>query len=89
MEYEWDPHKPFVNLKKHGVHFADAIFIFSDDYALTITDDDTFEERFIVIGKDGFGRLLVVVFTFRGRKIRIISARKATKTEKDQYENCR
>jgi uncharacterized protein len=86
MVYEWDSVKASSNLVKHAVHFADAVSVFADDMAVTIEDDHPGEERFITIGMDGFGRILVVVFAWRGDAIRIISARKATKNERKQYE---
>jgi uncharacterized DUF497 family protein len=59
----------------------------SDSFALLVSDETTDEERFIVLGMDAFGRVLVVVYTWRGKnRIRIISARKATRHERTQYE---
>jgi len=58
----------------------------SDDLALTIPDERFDEERFVTIGLDGFDRVLVVVYTLRGEAIRIISARKASRRERQQYE---
>jgi len=87
MDYEWDPNKAAANLQKHGVSFADAVAVFSDTFALTIADDFSDEERFITLGTDAFGRLLVVSYTWRGtHTIRLISARKATRPERMQYE---
>lgn len=86
MHYEWDPTKARLNLRKHGVDFADAATVFSDDLALTISDDDPDEARFVTIGMDALGRIVVVVFTWRGKRIRIISARKAEAHERKQYE---
>lgn len=86
MDYEWDPVKGRLNLRKHNVDFADAATVFSDDYALTIPDDDPNEERFVTVGVDALGRILVVVNTWRGRHIRIISARKADSYERKQYK---
>ena len=86
MDYEWDPHKAKSNLRKHGIDFADATTVFSDEYALTIPDDDPDEERFITIGMDALGRILVVVYTWRDERIRVISARKAESDECKQYE---
>jgi len=86
MDYEWDPHKAKPNLRKHGIDFADATTVFSDEYALTIPDDDPDEERFITIGMDALGRILVVVYTWRGERIRVISAPKAESDECKQYE---
>ena len=87
IDYEWDPGKAVTNLQKHGISFADAVGVFSDEFALTVADDFAEEERFVTLGMDAFGRLLVVVFTWRGEQIiRIISARKATRQERTQYE---
>jgi len=86
MDYQWDANKSATNLKKHRVDFADAVTVFSDDFALTITDDYPDEERFVTIGMDALGRILVVIYTWRGDSIRIISARKATHRERKQYE---
>lgn len=86
MDYQWDDNKAKANLKKHKVDFADAVTIFSDDLAITIEDDDPDEERFVTIGLDAMGRVLVVVYTWRGESIRLISARKATKSECREYE---
>ena len=86
MDYQWDANKSATNLKKHQVYFADAVTVFSDDFALTITDDYPDEERFVTIGMDALGRILVVIYTWRGDSIRIISARKATNRERKQYE---
>lgn len=86
MEYKWDTNKAKANLRKHGVDFADAATVFSDDLALTTVDDDPDEERFVTVGEDGLGRVLVVVYSWRGDDIRIISARKANSLERKQYE---
>ena len=74
------------NHKKHNVRLSDAATVFSDDRALTIEDDDPDEQRFITIGLDATARVLVVVYTWHGDDIRIISARKATRNELKQYE---
>jgi uncharacterized DUF497 family protein len=86
MNYQWDNKKAKSNLQKHDVDFADAVTVFGDDFALTIEDDHPDEERFITIGMDALGRVLVVVYTWRGEGIRLISARKATRQECKQYE---
>jgi hypothetical protein len=86
-EYEWDHNKARSNLRKHGIHFADAVAVFNDPFAIMLRDESPEEERFIIIGLDFLRRILVVVYTERGKKtIRIISARKATKFERQQYE---
>ncbi len=86
MTYQWDNDKATANLRKHGIDFADAVSVFSDDLAITIPDERFDEERFITVGMDAFGRVLVVVYTWRGNEIRLISARKATRRERKQYE---
>ncbi|MDQ2998454.1 MAG: BrnT family toxin [Chloroflexota bacterium] len=87
MEYVWDPDKAAANFQKHSVSFADAVSIFSDAFALTLADEFADEERFIALGTDAFGRLLIISYTWRGEHtIRIISARKATRAERTQYE---
>ncbi len=86
MVYQWNRDKAIVNFRKHGIRFADAVAVFSDDLAITIPDERFDEERFVTIGLDGLGRVLVVVYTLRGKAIRIISARKATRQERQQYE---
>lgn len=86
MAYQWDRDKAAANLRKHGVDFADAVSVFSDDLAVTITDKRFDEERFITIGMDALGRVLVVVYTWRNDEIRIISARQATRYEQNQYQ---
>lgn len=86
MAYQWDKDKAASNLNKHGIDFADAVSVFSDDLATTVNDERFEEERFITIGIDAFGRVLVVVYTWRDDEIRLISARKATRSERNQYE---
>jgi uncharacterized DUF497 family protein len=87
MEYEWDPNNAELNRRKHGIAFADAVLAPEDEQALTISDrfsDE--EERFISIGADPSGSLLVVVYTWRGDRVRLISARKATSRGRRHYE---
>ncbi|TYQ31809.1 BrnT family toxin [Pseudanabaena sp. UWO310] len=86
MKYQWDKNKAASNLQKHGIEFADAVSAFSDDLAITIPDNRFDEDRFVTIGMDAFGRILVVVFTWRGEDIRLISARLAERRERKQYE---
>lgn len=86
INYEWDPGKARANFRKHGIHFADAREVFEDGRALTIEDDFAFEQRFVTIGSDVVGHVLVVVFTWRDERIRIISARKANHQETKMYE---
>ena len=86
MEFEWDPDKAANNFSKHGVRFAEAATVFEDEAALTMPDDDPYEERFVALGMGSRGRILVVVYTTRADRIRIITARKATRQEWSQYE---
>ena len=86
MRYEWDPAKAESNAGKHRVRFADTVAVFQDEQALTAEDPHPDEERYVTIGMDAFARVLVVVYTWRGPDtIRVISARKATRTERTQY----
>lgn len=86
MSYEWDEAKRASNLTKHRVDFADAVSALEDEAALTMPEPTVEEEdRFVTLGADLFGRLLVVVYTWRGDAIRVISARKATKRERATY----
>jgi len=82
---EWDYRKADSNLEKHKIDFADAATVLSDDLAITIKDADPDEERFVTIGMDALGRILVVVYTWRQDRIRIISAGKATSIERQRY----
>ncbi len=84
--FEWDPRKASENLRRHGVDLADAAAVLEDDFALTIRDPDSTEERFVTMGSDPTGRTLVVVYCWRGDRVRLISARKATRTERDRYQ---
>jgi hypothetical protein len=85
-EYEWDWEKSQANYEKHGIRFSRAIEIFADDRLYMEPDTFPFEERFVCVGKDEAGILLVVVFTWRAERIRVISAWKANKQQRDAYE---
>ena len=89
MKFEWDLLKAASNLQKHDVDFADATTVLDDDLAITIREHASGEERFVTLGMDALSRLLVVVYTWRSRRIRIISARKADSYERKQYEGQR
>lgn len=84
--FEWDKSKAKKNLLKHNVAFADTFAVFEDPSAVTLDDLGSDEQRFVTIGMDAFGRILVVTYTWRGDDIRIISARKAVRSEVRQYE---
>jgi uncharacterized protein len=86
MAYQWDRDKAATNLLKHGIDFADAVSVFSDDRAITVPDERFDEERFATMGMDALGRVLVVVYTWRGNEIRLISARPANRHQRKQYE---
>ena len=83
---EWDSRKATANLKKHGVDFADAATALHDERAITVRDKEAAEERYVTIGMDALGRVLVVVYTWRGDRPRLISARQAKRQEREQYE---
>jgi uncharacterized protein len=85
MTYQWNPDKANSNRAEHGIDFADAIAVLEDDLAITIEDQRHEEERFITIGIDAIGQILIVVYTWRRDEIRLISARKADRSERQQY----
>ena len=90
MQFEWDENKNQINIKKHGISFEEARTVFYDDEALVRDDPDHSqdEERFVILGLSSRANLLVVCHCLRESEtvIRIISARKATKTESKFYE---
>ena len=88
QSFEWDEEKAKANLRKHGVGFDEAATVFADPFSLTIPDPDhsTEEQRYVDIGSSERERILVVVYVERDMKIRIISCRKATPSERRLYE---
>ena len=86
--FEWDEDKAGTNLRKHRVSFDEAQTVFLHELSITIPDPEHSqkEERLIIIGMSNKRRLLVVSFTERARKIRLISARKANRVERKKYE---
>jgi uncharacterized protein len=88
MHFEWDTQKKHRNEQKHKISFEEATTVWTDPFALIAPDiEHSFtEEREWIIGQSYKNRLLVVVYTIRGKNIRIISARLATKSERQQYE---
>ena len=82
---EWDDNKAEINFKKHGIYFEDAAWIFLDENRIEEFDElhSDYEDRIKVIGR--VGKMLAVIYTERGEKYRIISARYATKKEIDNY----
>lgn len=89
MEFEWNEDKAEINLTKHGVSFSEASTVFGDPLSMTQYDPDHSddEDRYITMGESSDGRLLVVSHTDRDDRIRIISARRATRRERKDYEN--
>ena len=85
---EWDLEKAAVNLQKNRIDFADAATVLTDDFALTIPDRDADEERFITLGMDALGRVARCDLHVAGEP-RLISARRATRSERQQYEDRR
>jgi uncharacterized DUF497 family protein len=88
MRFEWDENKAASNLRKHGVTFEEAVTVFADPYLL-LTEDAKHseqEEREWAIGEAENGKILVIVFTMRRERVRIVSARKATRRERKKYE---
>jgi uncharacterized DUF497 family protein len=88
VAFEWDPNKAIANNRKHGVQFSESVSVLGDDYAITIIDDesDSDEKRFVTLGMGLKERVLVVVYCYNGENIRIISARTAERSEREQYE---
>ena len=91
MRIDWDPSKAADNLREHKVSFPEAATVLSDDHALTREDPDSVgEQRFVSLGMSATGSMLVVVYTHREPDIyRIISAWKAIKPQRKQYEKAR
>jgi uncharacterized DUF497 family protein len=88
MDFEWDGAKDRLNFRKHRITFAEASTVFANPLAVIFHDSDHSEDEFreIIIGNSNRDRLLVVSFVERGENVRIISARKATATERKKYE---
>ena len=86
MDTSWDPEKARTNFAKHGVAFEDAEPVLTDPSGLTREDPDARgERRFVTVGADALGRIVTVVYTYRGSEVRLISARTATRNETDAY----
>jgi len=88
LQFEWDRAKARANLLKHGLSFEEAATVFGDQRAISITDPahSLTEERFVTIGTSQRERILVVVATERRDKVRLLSARQASRKERKQYE---
>ena len=87
LDFEWNPLKSRQNVKKHGISFREGLTAFADKFSYTISDPEHFigEYRFLLLGRGSSGNLLVVSHTERGDRIRIISVRRATRQEREQY----
>ena len=88
MEFEWDPKKARLNVRKHSVAFEEAVTVFDDPLGTYYEDPDhsITERRYLTIGKSAKGRLIHIAFADRAGRIRIIQARKLTRNERRQYE---
>lgn len=86
--FEWDPDKARENEQKHGVSFLEASQVFDDDHSSTVQDPDhsVDEARYLIFGGSKQGKYLVVSYTERGDRIRLISARQMTARERKAYE---
>ncbi len=91
MEFEWNPDKAALNLRKHNVSFQEAVTVFDDSLSVTFPDPDHSigESRYVIIGMSRLNQLLVVSHTDRENHTRIINARKATRQERRFYEEGR
>jgi hypothetical protein len=91
MRIAWDPAKAAANIATHGVTFAEAATVLKDEFALTREDSDAIDEqRFATLGLSRSGNLLVVIYTYRDPDVvRIISAWRANKRQREQYEEGR
>jgi uncharacterized DUF497 family protein len=87
MRITWDPNKAEINFNKHGIRFSDAEMVLYDSFAMTIEEQIVADEqRYVTVGSDAVSRIIAVVYCYRADTIRLISARKATPTERKQYE---
>ena len=88
LEFEWDPRKAAANLAKHKVPFEEAATVFGDPLGRIVADSrhSLMEERLVLLGRSEGRRLLAVMYVDRGKTIRIISARRATRRERTEYE---
>ena len=88
MEFEWNQKKAASNIRKHGISFDEAASVFNDFLAFTYDDEvhSRIERRYATLGTSNQGQVPVVAHTMRGERVRIISARKATPSEKRWYE---
>lgn len=92
MRFVWAPEKDKINVRKHNISFTQSCYVFSDPYSLTLFDEShsEYEDRWVTLGQIQDETIMVVVHTFRDLEndevIRIVSARKATKRERQRYQ---
>jgi len=87
MRITWDPEKAEINFIKHKIRFSDAELVLYDPFAMTLEEQVIEgEQRFVTVGSDALGRIVVVVYSYRADTIRLISAKKATQSQRKQYE---
>ena len=87
MRITWDPNKAEINFKKHRIRFSDVETVLFDPFALTLEEQVVAtEQRYVTVGSDAIGRTVAIVYAYSTDTIRLISARKATPTERKQYE---
>ena len=87
MRVTWDPNKAEINIEKHKIRFSDAEMVLFDPFAMTLKEHVVeAEQRFVTVGSDAVGRIIVTVYSYSADTIRLISARKATPKERKQYE---
>ena len=87
MDVEWDPGKARSNIRKHGISFSDAEAVLYDRLAISMEDRNVEgEERYITVGSDALNRIIVLCYTYRDMKVRLISARRPTRLERKAYE---
>ena len=84
--FEWDEAKNKSNLEKHGISFDDVVEVFDDPFAITREDTDHDEQRFFTVGQAKYLVVVAVAYSYEEAALRIISARRATKTERKYYE---
>ncbi len=88
LRFRWDPRKALTNERKHGIGFPEAATAFADPLSVTVEDPDhsAGERRYLLVGMTVLGHLVVVAHSERGDEIRIINARRATRAEREAYE---
>jgi uncharacterized DUF497 family protein len=86
VDVEWDPAKAATNLRKHGIDFLTAAAALDDPFGLTVTQERGGELRYLTLAQDAVGRVLVIVYTERQGRIRLVSARTASPQQRRAYQ---